>query len=61
MNDQMKNGLLSAIAFAIMAILFGYFFYGEIDWQNVIGLSIGGFISWYFIIPKISKRKMRKM
>ncbi|WP_377890256.1 hypothetical protein [Alkalihalobacillus sp. R86527] len=60
MNERMKNGIISAITFAGIALLIGYFIYGEIKWQYVIGLSIGGFLSWYFIIPKLSKQRARK-
>ncbi|MBF0705994.1 MULTISPECIES: hypothetical protein [Bacillales] len=56
MNKRIKEGIISALVFAVVAILFGYFIYGEIKWTVVIGLMIGGFISWYFIIPKISKQ-----
>ncbi|MYL70588.1 hypothetical protein GLW00_06995 [Halobacillus litoralis] len=55
MSKRTKDGMISAIVFAVVAILFGYFIYGEIIWSTVIGLMIGGFISWYFIIPKINK------
>lgn len=59
MNKRTIDGLIAAIVFAIFAILFGYFIYGEIEWPIVIGLTIGGFISWYFIFPIIEKRGRR--
>jgi len=56
MDKRIKEGIISAIVFAAVAILFGYFINGEIKWSVVVGLMIGGFISWFFIIPKISKQ-----
>ncbi|ELK44137.1 hypothetical protein [Halobacillus sp. BAB-2008] len=55
MNKRTKDGIIAALVFAIVAILFGYFIYGRIEWSTVIGLTIGGFISWYFIFPNIEK------
>ncbi|WP_054636098.1 hypothetical protein [Thalassobacillus sp. C254] len=60
MSENFKNGLISAAMFAGIAILFGYFVYEEIRWGYVIGLSIGGFISWCFIIPWMNKRRVKK-
>ncbi|MCE7792183.1 hypothetical protein K8O68_07060 [Salipaludibacillus sp. CUR1] len=60
MSERLRDGLISAATFAITAILVGYFLFGEIRWQNVIGLSIGGFISWYYIVPRIHKRREEK-
>ncbi|MCA1020576.1 hypothetical protein [Halobacillus litoralis] len=60
MKKGTKDGLLAAFVFAIFSILFGYFIYGEIEWPIVIGLTIGGFISWYFIFPIIEKRGRRE-
>ncbi|MBN8234053.1 hypothetical protein JF544_02295 [Halobacillus kuroshimensis] len=55
MSKRTRNGIIAALVFAIISILFGYFIYGEIEWSIVIGLIIGGFVSWYFIFPKIEK------
>ncbi|MGV2622438.1 UNVERIFIED_CONTAM: hypothetical protein N8J90_14680 [Halobacillus marinus] len=60
MKERMKNGMISAITFAVFAVLFGYYVGGEIRWENVTGLAIGGFISWAFIIPRIRKLRGRK-
>ncbi|WP_345240633.1 hypothetical protein [Pontibacillus salipaludis] len=60
MSKRTKDGIISALVFAVVAILFGYFIYGEIKWSAVIGLMIGGFISWYFIIPKVNKLGRRE-
>ncbi|AKG04465.1 hypothetical protein AAV35_006470 [Salimicrobium jeotgali] len=60
MSARLKNGLLSAMVFAVISMSFSYFVEGEIRWNNVIGLAIGGFVSWYFIIPRINKKRADK-
>ncbi|WP_394218854.1 hypothetical protein [Halobacillus trueperi] len=59
MSKRTKDGMISALVFAFVAILSVYFIYGEVKWSTVIGLWIGGFISWCFIIPKINKLRRR--
>ncbi|MCA1023673.1 hypothetical protein [Halobacillus litoralis] len=59
MSKRTKDGIISALVFAFVAILSVYFIYGEIKWPTIIGLIIGGLISWYFIIPKINKLRRR--
>ena len=60
MSQRLKNGLISALMFAITAVLFGFFAYGEVRWQAVIGLSLGGFIAWFFLIPRMNKKRAEK-
>ncbi|MFQ3543842.1 hypothetical protein Q7A53_07130 [Halobacillus rhizosphaerae] len=43
MNKRTKDRLISALTYAVPAILFGYFIFGEIEWALVLGLTIGGF------------------
>ena len=43
MNSRIKDGIKSALAYAVAAILFEYFLYGEIRWGLVIGVMVGGF------------------
>ena len=57
MAQRLKNALTAAAVFAVTSVLFGYFIYGEVRWQTVIGLTLGGFLSWYFIIPRMNKNK----
>ncbi|WP_270182337.1 MULTISPECIES: hypothetical protein [unclassified Alkalihalobacillus] len=44
MSKRTKDRIISALAYAVTAILFGYFIYGEIKWPIVLGLTIGGFV-----------------
>ena len=59
MSQRLKNGLISVLML-ITAVLFGFFVYGEVKWQTVIGLSLGGFIAWFFIIPRMNKKRAEK-
>ncbi|WP_077622649.1 hypothetical protein [Sediminibacillus massiliensis] len=60
MSKRLKNSIISSLTFGVTAILFGSLIYGEIKWQTVIGLSLGGFLSWYFLIPKMNREKIEK-
>ncbi len=43
MSKRTKDRIISALGYAVVAILFGYFIFGEIKWPLVLGLTIGGF------------------
>ncbi|WP_169516202.1 MULTISPECIES: hypothetical protein [Halobacillus] len=43
MNKRIKDRIISALAYAVAAILFGYFIFGEMNWSLVLGLTLGGF------------------
>jgi Na+/H+ antiporter NhaA len=55
------NGLISAILFFLAGIVVrllaegSFKFNDSEDLSTVIGLAIGGFISWAFIIPVLKK------
>ena len=58
------NGLISATLFVVLGIpilliIKGNFNY-EKDIPAVIGLAIGGFIAWAFVIPAIRKIRSGK-
>ncbi|TVP81648.1 MAG: hypothetical protein EA344_12790 [Alkalicoccus sp.] len=60
MNERLKNGLLAAALFAGMSALFHYLMDGEVPWPPVTGSAIGGFIAWYFFIPRMNKNRKDK-
>ncbi|MYL39057.1 hypothetical protein [Halobacillus litoralis] len=41
MNKRIEDGIISAFACAVAAILFEYLIYGEIRWGLVLGLTLG--------------------
>jgi hypothetical protein len=59
MGQRIKSGLLAASLFGLISFLFGFFVFEEIKWSNVIGTAGGGFIAWYFFIPRLNNKEYK--
>ncbi|REJ11002.1 hypothetical protein [Halobacillus trueperi] len=44
---RLQWGLITALGYIIVSLMFGYFVVGEINWSLMIGLTVGGFFSGF--------------
>ncbi|MBM0066749.1 hypothetical protein [Alkalicoccobacillus gibsonii] len=61
MSRRLKRALQYSLMFAVMMTIVGFVLGGEFYWQGVIGSTLGGFISGYFIYPYFERKKDKAM
>ena len=60
MNKRVKNTIIGTIMYGVIAYIVTYILDGEPVWNLVIGMAIGGFLSYGFIIPYMEKKRLEK-
>lgn len=59
MSTRLLKGLLGAAVFAVISLIINLIM-GSMDWNHLIGTTIGGFVVGFFFISFTSRKSQSK-